>query len=154
MPVASKSPVSSQKPQTASSRQTVQFAQSRSKPIWLIRLCHLQQRFCAVSWLLMFVTVSVYGSTGFFLQKWNQANGELKYLQLEERQLKSTNEVIKYDLVQQAGKPNSGLVRPNPAEAIVLQPESGHFVPANKSTRLIDTSSAQNNQSTSLPIGY
>lgn len=153
MPVASKPPVASQKPQTTSSRQ-IQFAQSRSKPIWLIRLCQLQQRSCAVSWLLMLVMVSMYGSTVFFLQKWNQANGELKYLQLEERQLKSTNEVIKYDLVQQAGKPNSGLVRPNPAEAIVLQPESGRFVPANKSTTLIDTSSAQSNQSTSLPIGY
>lgn len=102
----------------------------------------------------MLVMVSVYGSTVYLQQKWNQAYGELKNLQHEERQLKSTNEVIKYDLAQLAGQPNMGLVRPNPAEAIVLQPESGHFVPANKSTTLADKSSAQSNQSTSLPLGY
>ncbi len=157
MAVASKPPTSSHKRQTTpkAKNQTVQFPQrSRSLPLWLIRISHLQQRFCAVSWLLVIAMLTVYGWTVYSQQKWSQAYSKLENLQLYERQLMRTNEVIKDDLAQQAGHPDMGLVLPNPADAIVLQPVTRHPMGANKSIHLATATSAQNTQSTSLPLGY
>ena len=98
--------------------------------------------------------LSVYGWTVYSQQKWSQAYSKLENLQLYERQLMRTNEVIKDNLAQQAGHPDMGLVPPNPATAIVLQPATGNPMRANKSIRLATATSAQNNQSTSLPLGY
>lgn len=154
MPVASKSSVSSHKRHTSSSSQTVQFSERlRAQPLWLIRLCYLQRRFCAVSWLLMIAMVTVYGLRGYSQQKWNQANTKLENLQLEERQLMRNNEVLKEILAIQAHNPQMGLVAPNPADAIVLQPVS-KSVQANKSIHQTSVPSAKNNSSTSIPLSY
>ncbi len=156
MAVASKSPVTSHKPITAKAKgQTVQFPEkSRSSPFWLLRLCQLQQRFCAVTWLLMIAMLMVYGWTVYSQQKWNQAYSKLENLQSYERQLMRNNEVRKDKLALQAQQPDMGLVPPNPAEAIVLQPVTENSIRANKSIHLTTKPSAQNNQSASLPLGY
>lgn len=156
MAVASKSPVSSHKPITSKAKgQTVQFLEKpRSSPLWLLRLCHLQQPVCVVRWSLMITMLIVYGSIAYSQQKWNQAYSKLENLQLYERQLMRNNEVLKDKLALQAQQSDMGLVAPNPAEAIVLQPVTGNSVRANKSIHLTTNPSAQNNQSASLPLGY
>lgn len=157
MPVAPKSKVNTHKPPTTSKAkgQTVKFPQrSRSLPLWLIRLCYLQHRFSAFTWLLVATMLSVYGWSVYSQYRWNQAYRKLETLQLYERQLMSNNERLKQDLALQAQQPEMGLVPPLPEEAIVLQPASDRPVPANKSIQLTSESPDRNHRLIKIPLGY
>jgi hypothetical protein len=157
MAVASKSAGSTHKRKNISKSkgQTVALLRnSRSTPLWLLRLCHLQHRFSAIAWLLVATTLGVYSWTVYSQLKWSQAYGRLESLQLYERQLMSTNEAIKNKLALQAQQPDSGLVPPHPTAAIVLQPASGNPERTPNSMPLTSTPTAQSKQLTTIPLSY
>ena len=157
MGAASKSTVPTHRPPITSTTksQTVKFqARSRSFPLWLIRLCYLQHRFSAFTWLLVVTMLTVYGWTVYFQHRWNQAYKTLETLQQNERQLMSTNERLKDKLALQAQQPEMGLVPPLPEEAIVLQPADESSVAAKNSIELTSKLSAQNHKLTKIPLGY
>lgn len=93
-------------------------------PTWFMRLSSLQSRFGAATFLLMGGMLLVYGATVYNQQKWSQEYLKLKDLQRHERQLITTNELLKNQMATEAETPDTGLVPPNPAEAVVLQSAS------------------------------
>ncbi len=157
MAVTSKSAVSAPKPQVVSkarSQTVTMLDNSRLSPAWLLYLCQLQRQVSVVTWLLVTAMLVVYGWTMYSQQKWNQAYKHLETLQLHERQLMSTNEVLKNKLALQAQQPDIGLVPPDPAEAIVLQPAAQRPAQATKLVQLTTQPSVQNSRMTKIPTGY
>lgn len=95
---------------------------NQKPPAWMKRLSNLQKRFGAATFLLMGGMLVIYGATVYTQQKWSQEYRKLENLQRYERQLITTNELLKNQMATEAETPATGLVPPNPAEAIVLQP--------------------------------
>ncbi len=123
---------------------------SRSVPVWLLRLCYLQKGTSKIALLLAAAMLAVYSWTAYSQQKWSQAYRKLETLQLHERQLMTSSEVLKNQMAQQAQQPSTGLVPANPAEAIVLQ-----LAPQRPShaAEPIPTST-QTDKATPIPLGY
>ena len=86
----------------------------------------------------------MYGWTVYTPRAWSQEFKKLRTLQSHERQLVSTNEMLKNQLAKQAEKPNSGLIRPNPNYNVFL-PSSKAMAPAteklseNPSAKIVST---------------
>lgn len=121
------------KPGTKFVRQVVIKPNRQSQPIsfktqkapeWFMRLSNVQRRFGAATFLLMGGMLLVYGATVYAQQKWSQEYRKLENLQRYERQLITTNELLKNQMATEAETPATGLVPPNPASAIVLHPTS------------------------------
>jgi len=91
-------------------------------PEWFMRLSNLQHRFGAATFVLLGGMLLVYGATVYTQQKWSQEYRKLENLQRHERQLITTNESLKNQMATEAETPATGLVPPNPTEAIILQP--------------------------------
>ncbi len=91
-------------------------------PEWFRRLSNLQHRFGAATFVLVGGMLLVYGATVYTQQKWSQEYRKLGNLQRHERQLVTANESLKNQMATEAETPATGLVPPNPAEAIILQP--------------------------------
>jgi hypothetical protein len=123
---------------------------SHSSPAWLISLRHLQNHCAAVTGLLVTALLIAYGWSAYSHRSWQQARSQLETLKKQERQLMRTNEVLKNDLASQAQQPEMGLVFPDPAEAIALEPSSQ---PA-KTPRAIPPTTPPSHRFTSLPVGY
>lgn len=133
--------------------QTVPILPSaKPAPLWLLRLCSLQNCSMFVTFPLMVGLLSIYGWTVYSQQKWTQAYRQLETLQRHERQLTTTNEVLKNQLAQEAEQPAQGLVPSESASAIFLSPTSKRFTPANQST--VAASSTTRNKLTTIPLGY
>ena len=122
---------------------------SRSSPAWLTGLRHLQNRCAAVTVVLVAALLVAYGWSAYSQDSWLKARSKLETLKKQERQLMRTNEVLKNDLASQAQQPETGLVTPNPAEAIALEPSSQIAKPPKP---LAPTT--QPHRFTSLPLGY
>lgn len=127
---------------------------SRSTPSWLLRLCCLQHRFSALMFLLVTASLLVYGWAVYSQQKWSQAYRELETLQIHERQLTTTNEALKYQMVRQARQPETGLIPPAPTTAIVLPSAPPPSLPSQKPGLPATKSSSQTEQLSSIPVGY
>lgn len=103
---------------------------SRPVPIWLFHLRSLQRRFGIATYMLIAGMLVAYGSTVYLQQKWSQEYRKLENLQRYERELTTTNEVLKNQLASEAEQPATGLRSPDPAMAIILQassPKSSNF---------------------------
>lgn len=121
MAIASKPNRTHKRKNISSSGQNVRMlGNSRHTPLWLKLLCHLQQRFSAIAWLLVAIVLIIYGWSVYSQKKWSQDYGRLKSLQVYEQQLTRANEVLKNQLANQAQQPDMELVPPDPAAAIVL----------------------------------
>lgn len=160
MAVASKSAVPARKQQIPSVVRAAHELNSgvvplqlkaQSAPLWLLRLCALQRRFCVVTFLLMAGMLTVYAWTAYSQQRWSQAYRKLETLQRQERQLTATSEVLKNYMALQAEQPATGLVPPDPATAIFIVPAPQRpartpesVVPATKATA----------QTKSVPLSY
>ena len=103
---------------------------SQKPPVWIKRLSNLQKHFGAATFLLMGGMLLVYSATVYTQQKWGQEYDKLQDLQRYERQLITTNEILKNQMATEAETPATGLVPPNPAEAIVLQPVDENTSPS------------------------
>lgn len=60
---------------------------------------------------------------------WNQQSRQLESLRRTEQQLAAANEVLKHQMAQQAERPGMGLVAPDPAQMIFLEPAPPRYVP-------------------------
>jgi hypothetical protein len=114
-------------PQPQSKAQIPVMSPRNPTPLWLLHLCKVQRYSAVVTFLLVTATLFVYGWTVYSQQRWSQAYRQLQHLQLQERQLTTTNEMLKNQMALQAGKPGTSLVSPSPSTAIFLQtPTEGH----------------------------
>lgn len=154
MAITSKSNRTHKRKNTSPSGQNVQMLGNlRHTPLWLKLLSHLQQRFSAIAWLLVAIVLIIYGWSVYSQKKWNQDYGRLKSLQIYEQQLTRANEVLKNQLANQAQQPDMGLVPPDPAAAIVLQPIDK--VPQRTPNSLPPTApNSHRKQLTNIPVGY
>lgn len=123
---------------------------SQSAPFWLLRLYAIQHRSSVVASVLLVAMVMVYGWTAYSQKMWSQAYSKLKTLQHHERQLTTTNEMLKNKMALQAEQSATGLVPPNPASMLFLQPAPKRPAPA------VDSVAAQTQQPqpAPLPLGY
>ncbi len=84
-----------------------------ARPLWL-RYLLLGQRLSTPLTLVLIAGVSmIYGWMVYTQQAWSRSYSELEQLQRQERQLLSTDEVLKHQLAEQATQPESGLALPN-----------------------------------------
>jgi hypothetical protein len=91
-----------------------------SQPIWL-RGLFLLKTSSSIFCLLMITTMFVfYGVTVYAPQGWTREYQKLKALQKNERQITSTNEIIKDQLAEQAVKQETGLVNPDPTKPAIF----------------------------------
>jgi hypothetical protein len=154
MAIASKPNRTYKRKNTPQSEQNVRtLRNSRHTPLWLKLLCHLQQRFSAIAWLLVAIVLIVYGWSVYSEKKWSQDYGRLKSLQIYEQQLTRANEVLKNQLANQAQQLDMGLVPPDSAAAIVLQPTDR--VPKHTPNSLQPTKPYTHSKKlTNIPLGY
>lgn len=123
---------------------------SASMPLWLLRLYTIHRHSSVVAFLLVTVTLVVYGWTVYSQQLWNQSFRKLQDLQHHERQLTTTNEVLKEKMAQEAQQPAAGLGSPTPTETIFLPTASVGPNPVSPNT----TPNSETQLQTANPVGY
>lgn len=129
------------------SAQTLTLSQQPS-PAWLRMIVFLQRGSDLVTFLLVFVTLTVYSWTVYTQQHWAKEYRKLETLQRNERNLTTANEAIKDQLAQEAEKPATGLVTPNKVNTIVLQPAP------QRSLQIDPTPKAALASESTTPLGY
>lgn len=95
--------------------------QPKSSPSWLRLLLMLQRSSGGLALLLGASLLAVYGWTVYIQQVWGKDHHSLQVLQRQERQLSVANEILSSQLAQEAENPNSGLILPQPGDAIFLE---------------------------------
>ncbi|NJM70920.1 MAG: hypothetical protein HC862_12200 [Scytonema sp. RU_4_4] len=95
---------------------------AESFPSWLVRLYTLHRYSSVVAFALVAVTLVVYGWTVYSQQLWSQAFRKRENLERQERQLMTTNEVLKNKMAQEAERPSAKLVSPSPDRMIFSNP--------------------------------
>ena len=125
-------------------------------PLWLMRLCALQRHSSIVTFLLVASMLVVYGWTVYSQQLWSKEYRKLETLQRHERQLTTTNEVLKNQMALQAERPNTGLVAPSPASAIFLPPapQNPSLQQASPISPATTPNAGTQQQPTSNPLAY
>ncbi len=127
---------------------------SESAPLWLLRLCTWNRQSSIVTLLLVVATLTVYAWTVYSQQTWSQEYHRLVSLQRDERQLATTNEVLKNKMALQAEEQVTGLVPPNPATTIFLTPAQERPAAAADSVVANTEPSRRTHQLQKLPLGY
>jgi hypothetical protein len=119
-------------------------------PAELQILLLLQKGSFILAFTLIATNISVYLSTVRIPQLWSQEYRNLETLQRQERQLTVTNETLKHQMAQQAGKEEKDLVPLTTANVIFMKPAST-VTPPN-----IDLSQKDNNQlvARDITLGY
>ncbi|MBD2493115.1 hypothetical protein [Nostoc sp. FACHB-280] len=119
-------------------------------PTWLLRLYTVHRYSSVVTFLLVAVALVVYGWTVYSQELWNQEFRRLQNLQRNERQLTTTNAMLKNKMAEEAEKPSAGLVSPTPDKTIFLPsaPDTANSSPSNT------TPNSPTQQPTSSPLGY
>lgn len=122
-----------------------------SAPLWLLRLYALHRHSTVVAFLLVAATLVVYGWTVYSQQLWSQAFRQLQNLQRYERQLTTTNEVLKNKMAQEAERSPAKLVSPTPERMLFVRraPVDPHPEPATTSAPNFETQLP-----TANPVGY
>ena len=113
--------------------------QPQPLPLWLRGLFALQQGSTLITLLLVIAGLGVYGWTVYTQQRWSDAYRQLERLQKRERQFLTTNEVLKNQMAEQAEKPGTGLVPPDPNSTIFLSPAPLRPATAPEVTPMPDT---------------
>lgn len=119
-------------------------------PNWLLRLYTVHRYSSVVAFLLVAVALMVYGWTVYSQELWNQDFRRLQNLQRNERQLRTTNAMLKNKMAEDAEQPSAGLVSPTPDKTIFLPsaPDTANSLPSNT------ISDFPMEQPTSSPLGY
>jgi hypothetical protein len=129
--------------------QAVVHSFSQQKPLWVTVLLKLQQGSFFVTFSLIVGAMVVYGWTVYIQQRWGQEYEKLETLKKQERQLISANEVLKNQMAQQAENPTTGLLLPNPNNAIFLAP-----APQRPAVKPSSPPVSPSNTSSNRPLGY
>ncbi|MEA5516087.1 hypothetical protein [Nodularia sp. UHCC 0506] len=161
LPEPLKRPVSSLRTQSNTTMQNNQKSGKGSLPMmptagaapfWLMRLYTSHRYSSVVTFLLVAITLCVYGGTVYSQKQWSQGYNRLQELQLHERYLTTTNAILKNKMAEEAEQVTSGLVSPTPAKTIFLPTAppfySSDSTPVNKQPNLATQ------QNTPLPLGY
>lgn len=123
---------------------------SKPAPLWLLRLCSLQRRSFVVTFLLIAGMLKLYSWTVNSQQTWVQSYRKLEILQRNERQLTTTNEMLKNQLALQAEQPATALAPSDSSSAI--------FLPASRlpaaSKPIIAQTLTTKTKLTPMPLGY
>ncbi len=106
----------------ASADGVVHSFRPKAKPLWLKLLLRVQQGSSIVTLLLIVGVLATYGWTVYIQQQWGKAYDSLEALKKRERQLVSANELLKNQMAEQAENPTTGLLLPDPSNAIFLTP--------------------------------
>lgn len=109
-------------PETGRQPPGVHAFRPRPKPLWLRLLLRTQQATSVLTLLLIISALVSYGWTVLIQQHWGDQYAELESLKKRERQYTSTNELLKNDIAKQAENPTTGLLLPDPSNAIFLAP--------------------------------
>ncbi|MCC5636074.1 hypothetical protein LC593_09430 [Nostoc sp. CHAB 5844] len=119
-------------------------------PNWLLQLYTVHRYSSVVTFLLVAVALVVYGGTVYSQELWSQEFRRLQNLQRNERQLTTTNAMLKNKMAEEAEQPSAGLVSPTPDKTIFLPsaPDTANSLPS----KTISNSPMQ--QPTSSPLGY
>ena len=92
------------------------------QPLWLNLLLWTQRGSSVMTLMLGAAILVTYGWTVYIQQQWGREFDRLEAMKKQERQLVSTNEVLKNQMAEQAEKPTAGLLLPDPSNAIFLTP--------------------------------
>jgi hypothetical protein len=125
---------------------------SDSAPVWLLRFYTLHRHSSILAFLLVVAMLVTYGWTVYSEQLWSQASRRLQNLQRQERQLTTTNEVIKNKMAVEAERPEAGLVSPTPRGTIFLPRAPHNTNQADPTATTSNTDDTQ--QQTNSPLGY
>lgn len=106
----------------ASDPSVVHAFRPKPKPLWLLLLLRTQQATSALTLLLIASVLLIYGWTVYIQQRWGHEYARLETLKKRERQLTSANELLKNQIAEQAENPTTGLLLPDPSNAIFLAP--------------------------------
>jgi len=125
---------------------------SGSGNFWLLHLYTSYRYSSVVTFLLVAVTLFVYGWIVYSQQMWSQGYNRLQNLKLYEQQLTTTNATLKSKMAQEAQEA-AGLVSPTAARTIFLPAASSPSLnfPA---TPPRTTLNWENQQNSTLPLGY
>ncbi|MBD2774417.1 hypothetical protein [Iningainema tapete] len=93
-------------------------------PLWLMRLFTIHRHSSIITFVLVAVTLLVYGWTVYSQQLWSQSFRRMQTLQRDERKLMTNNEVLKNKMAQDAERPEAGLVSPSPQSMIFANPSA------------------------------
>lgn len=95
-----------------------------SPPLWLKGLIFLQKSSSILSFSVISLMLFLYGMTVYAPQLWTAKFNNLNKLQKDERQMTSTNEIVKEDLMKQINTNGTGLVNPDPKKIPIFLPET------------------------------
>ncbi len=104
----------------AARQQVRQFPQPQSLPAWLRSLLSLQRGVRIVFGGIFGLSLIGYGCTVYTQDTWKHQHGQLKRLQVQERQQSVMTENLKHQLAATAEEPNSKLVPPAPKQMLFL----------------------------------
>ncbi|MBD2441242.1 hypothetical protein [Nostoc sp. FACHB-110] len=119
-------------------------------PMWLLRLHKIHRYSSVVTFLLVAAALVVYGWTVYSQELWSKEFRRLQDLQRNERQLTTTNAMLKNKMAEEAEKTTTGLVAPTPDRTIFLPSASSSPNPVPAQTK----PNSPKLQSTSEPLGY
>lgn len=117
-------------------------------PGWLRSLMILQRGSDIITLIIGISTLIIYSWTVYTQQQWTQEYRKLGTLQRNERDLTTTNEIIKDHLAQQAESPGTGLVTPTAANTLWLTPAP------QRQFREPQHQKSQNETLAKTPLGY
>jgi hypothetical protein len=118
-------------------------------PLWLKYLLTMQRGALAVFCSVLGLSAIGYGYTVYTQDLWKSQHGQLRRLQLQERQQAVMNENLKQDMAKKAEESSSGLIAPNP-ERIVFIP----IAPQRPAKALPDRYLPHPTPTSKLPQGY
>ncbi|AFY36165.1 hypothetical protein [Calothrix sp. PCC 7507] len=95
---------------------------SGAAPMWLLRFYTLHRYSSVTAFVLVAITLVVYGWTVYSQELWGQGYRRVQNLQRQERQLTTTNAALKHKMAEDAEQPTAGLESPTPAKTIFLSP--------------------------------
>jgi hypothetical protein len=119
-------------------------------PLWLLRLLALNKYSSILAFLVVAITLIVYGWTVYSQEIWSHSYRRLQSLQRQERQLITTNATLTSKMADEAELPTAELVPPSTTGTIFLSPatESSKDIISHRSDKL--PARQQNN----YPLGY
>lgn len=123
---------------------------SKSAPLWLLRLYTLHRYSSVVAFLFVASTLMIYGWTVYSQELWSQAYRRVQNLQRHERLLTTTNATLINKMAEEAERPTAGLVSPTPEGTIFLSPVPQNPNPASSTA----TPNSKTQQQTLSPLGY
>lgn len=97
-----------------------QLPLNNSAPSWLKSLLTLQKGAAMMFGTVFCLSLGIYGYTVQTQDLWKHQHGQLKHLQIQERQQGIIDENLRHRMAEAAEEKESGLVSPNPKQMVFL----------------------------------